>query len=74
MMVYKGILRYIDCRKIRLNMLGKGWAFIAQADRHPSYHCPKNVVPVYYSWKSCTKIAATECDRFGGQQFAATRV
>ena len=67
MMVYKGILRYIDCRKIGMNMLQKGWAFIAQADYHPSYHCPRNAVPVYYSRKSCTKIVVTKCVKFGGQ-------
>ena len=74
MIIYKGILRYIYYRKIEMNMLRKGWAFIAQADHHPSYHCPRNAVLVYDSRKSCTKIAATECDRFGGQQCVAAHV
>ena len=70
MMVYKGILRYMDCRKIGLNMLRKGWPFIAQVDPHPSYHYPRNVVPVRYPEKSCAKVAITECVRLGGQQCA----
>ena len=74
MMVYKGILRYRDCRYSELNIIRKGWIFIAQADRHPSYHCPRNVVPVYYPRKSCTNIAAIEHIRFGGQQCVADHV
>ena len=74
MMVYKGILRYIDYRKIQLNMIQKGWEFITQDDRHPPYHFPRNAVPVYYPRQSCTKIAVTECIRFGGQQRIAARV
>ena len=68
------MLRYRDCRYRGLNMLRKGWKFIAQADHHPSYHFPKNAVSVYSSGKRCTRRAAIECDRFGGQQCTAARV
>ena len=59
-MVYKGILRYMDGRNIGMNMLQKGWDFIAQANLHPSYHYLKNVVPVRYPGQSCAKVAVTE--------------
>ena len=74
MMVYKDIFRYRDSRYSGLNMLRKGWIFIAQVDRHPSYYCPKNAVSVYYFKQSYTRIAAIECDKFGGQQCVAAHV
>ena len=74
MMVYKDILRYRDYRYSGLNMIRKGWIFVAQADRHPSYFCPKNAISVYYFRQSCIRIATIECDRFGGQQSPAAHV